>query len=192
MDLMRRLPNNITRVCLDLDDVLVDFEGAVEKLMFGSPILDVRKQREFWLTIGSNKEARDNMWGRIREYGADWWAGLDKLPWFDDLWEAANRVCDNVIILSSPGDSVTTAEFAAQGKIRWSMKEFGHNNLCLTSLKYMCACKDVILIDDLDKFIEPWTENGGFPIKLRKRWEHKDEGYSPDEIISALNKFARK
>lgn len=191
MSLVSRLPNKITRICLDLDDVLVDFEGAVETLWFGSKLVSEEEQLVFWRGIAESSSKRGKMWDLINERGADFWADLEKLPWADALWEAANNVCDDVIILSSPGDSVA-AEFAAQGKMRWCMREFGHNVLCLTSLKYMCACEDVLLIDDLSKFIKPWEDSGGVAIKLRKRWEHESVGSLPHEIIDALNKYSEK
>ena len=191
MGLVSMLPKNITRICLDLDDVLVDFEGALENLWFGHPLEDIEKQGTFWKGITVNEEMRDKMWYLINKGGADWWANLKKLPWADALWEAANKACDDVIILSSPGDSIA-AEVAAQGKVRWSIEEFGHNVLCLTSRKYMCACEDVVLIDDLDKFIEPWDKNGGVAIKLRKRWESNSIGTLPYDIVNALNKYAEK
>ncbi len=134
MSLVSRLPDKITRICLDLDDVLVDFEGAVEELWFGDKIRKKYDQFVFWRSIAQDKENRDKMWILINEVGVDFWANLKKLPWADDLWESANRVCDDVIILSSPGDSVA-AEVAAQGKVRWCMKEFGHNVLCAFSWK---------------------------------------------------------
>ena len=188
MSLLDKLPNKLTRICLDLDDVLVDFEGGVERLMLGSKIENVDRQKIFWNTISSDKSFRSRMWKFINKGGPDWWANLEKLPWADDLLNAARGACEEVIILTSPGDT-EGAEIAAQGKVRWSIKEFGHNMLCMTTNKAVCANKNTLLIDDLNRFIEPWENSGGVAIKLRKRWE--SGGHTPYQIIDALEKYSK-
>lgn len=189
MSLLEKLPSRLDRICLDLDDVLVDFEGGVEKLMLGSKIEDVEEQKQFWNVISFDEETRGRMWEFINKGGPDWWANLEKLPWANDLLSAAKSACDEVVILTSPG-ATEGAAIAAQGKVRWSIKEFGSNVLCMTSKKYICANKNTLLIDDLKKFIGPWEDSGGIAFKLRKRWE--SGGHTPYEIIDALNQCSNK
>lgn len=192
MDLFRKMPKKIKHICLDLDDVLVDFEGAAEKLLLGRRLVDVKEQRKFWFAVKHRSDLRDKMWKSIASQGSDWWLNLKKLQWADDLWEISNRISENVLILSSPGNDPKAAPSAAEGKVAWSFKEFGSNRVCLITDKYLCSGKDVILVDDLNRFIKPWENSGGFSIKLRKRWEHRDEGYTPDHIIKALKNYLKK
>ena len=71
MDLVSRLPDKLTRICLDLDDVLVDFEGAVESLWFGYPIKNKYMQSKFWRGISQEEESREKMWFLINKVVVD-------------------------------------------------------------------------------------------------------------------------
>lgn len=179
---MIRLPY-IQRIFIDLDDTLVDFMGEFYKLLFGP---DKKPTREQLIAVDRRLRAEprfvDEMWTLIGREGPQWYENLPKLEWADRLLEAANKACPNVSILTSPGSRLQAAT-TAHGKILWSIKEFGKNDIILAKRKYLCASYGFVLIDDNPYFLDKWEEYGGFPIHL-SRWF--DNGYTPEEIIDSL------
>jgi hypothetical protein len=177
----------IKRIFIDLDDTLVDFMGELHKLLYGPEknptqeelIVVDRKLRD-------EPEFVDKMWDLIGNAGPQWYAGLPKLSWCDDLLNAARKACPDVCILTSPG-SREQAVVACQGKIMWSLKEFGKNDIILAKRKYLCASEGFLLIDDNPFFLDKWEAYGGFPVHL-KRWF--DDGFTPDEIIESLLNYS--
>jgi hypothetical protein len=79
------------------------------------------------------------------------------------LWRYINATADKVYILSSPsshdkGESI-------EGKTMWCKKNLGADvNIILEEDKSKYSKKYHILIDDLDKNINPWRKLGGIGI----------------------------
>jgi len=183
--LYKVLPKKIEKVFIDLDDTLVDFIGTAFKLFNRSSITSDSDIKKFWSFI-EKEDNNKSMWKKINSNGPRWWKELPKLPWADRLVEAANNACSDVIILTSPGNGPGSG-VAAQGKIEWSLKNFGSNELVLAYKKYMCSSPGSILIDDWDKFTVPWSERGGTALTVKRPWTNT--GYDVEDIIQALNKY---
>jgi hypothetical protein len=181
-----RLPKKINKIFIDLDDTLVDFIGEAASLL-GIREVSTEQDKKKLCEIVFSEGMQPELWARINKAGPEWWASLPKLPWADELWKVANQACDDVIILTSPGRH-TGAETAAMGKVMWSLKQFKDNYVMLAYRKYMCSHPGALLIDDWDKFTVPWEKRGGTAIQLYREWNSK--GYTYDEIIEALNRYA--
>jgi hypothetical protein len=179
------LPKPIKRIFIDLDDTLVDYLGSLYDLMWGKSMLhverDLVKFNQYLLDGGDSL-----MWKKLERVGPNWWFSLPKLPWADDLLSICYKICPDVAVLTSPGRSPK----AAAGKLEWSFKHLGDNELILTKKKHMCASPGSVLIDDWDKFTVPWEQAGGFSIKLSREWS--PQGYSAGEVISSLVKYHRE
>lgn len=186
--LYKKLPKEIKKVFIDMDDTLVDFIGPAHELYYGYKAKNSREMLSFWNAL-SDSDFKQVLWNKINEVGSSWWANLNKLPWADELLKAANKACKDVIILTSPGCSTASAN-AVVGKIEWSMKAFNDNLLVITDKKYMCSSTGAVLIDDWDKFLVPWEKYGGTSIKIRRDWH--DTGYYPGEIVDALYRYSKK
>lgn len=178
---MKRL-GKIDKIFVDLDDTLVDFVGSAARLLNVGIIDGKVDYKYFWGYLG-DKAGQRSLWKNINKAGPEWWESLPKLPWADNLWQAACTSCPDVIILTSPGKSVG-AEIAASGKLRWVFKNYGAHNIIITPHKHMCSSPGALLIDDWDKFTIPWEERGGTALKIKREWSNT--GYSPGAIIKML------
>jgi 5'(3')-deoxyribonucleotidase len=178
----------IKRIFIDLDDTLVDFMGEFIKLLYG-PEKKITPEllTETDLRLRTDPSFIDKMWNLVVEAGPQWYANLPKLPWADQLLEAANKACPDVAILTSPG-SREQATIAAFGKIQWSLNEFGKNTIILAKRKYMCASDGALLIDDNPYYLNSWGNYCGTPVHLKREWY--DYGYTAEEIIEALLKYS--
>lgn len=90
---------------------------------------------------------------------SEWWADL---PWMADgqeLWNFCKKF--NPIIITAP-----MGEGSAKGKIEWVKKnlQLSEDRVRLTHEKFKFANfdgKTGYLIDDMEKFFEPWVKAGG-------------------------------
>jgi len=185
--LYKKFPKEIKKIFIDLDDTLVDFVGAAYELYYGYKSKSSTELLVFWNRLGNN-DFQCKLWDKINEIGPPWWTNLKSLPWADELLETAHRACKDVVILTSPGCSMASAN-AIIGKIAWSINKFSDNLLVLTHKKHMCSSPGSVLIDDWDKFLVPWEKYGGTAIKMRRDWH--TAGYYPGEIIDALHKYSK-
>jgi hypothetical protein len=138
----------------DMDSVLTDFDAAFLS------IADV-KTKDGWEY--KKKFGRDRFQSIINSKGLTFWS---EMPWMADgkkLWRYINATADKVYILSSPsshdkGESI-------EGKTMWCKKNLGADvNIILEEDKSKYSKKYHILIDDLDKNINPWRKLGGIGI----------------------------
>lgn len=183
---MIKLPSNIKRIFIDLDDTLVDFMGGLLKLFYGEEKVYTEQDKiDLDHLLRTDSKVLDHMWFLLGKQDVSWYVNLPKLPWCDNLILAARKACYNTTFLTSPGTRKEAA-LVAYSKILWSIKEFGRNELIITKNKHFCANVGCILIDDNIDYIVPWENNGGFPIHL-KRWSN--EGFTPLEVIKALNEY---
>ena len=138
-------------IYVDLDGVLADFGGAVQKRFGRSP--DDMKPKEMWTRI--------MQWDRDRE---PWFESLDKCDDADELWSFVVDTygLENVAILTSAGK---TPQDAPEQKRRWVAKYYGSEvRVLVTRLskeKAQYAAEDAILIDDRKQCTEPFAEAGG-------------------------------
>jgi hypothetical protein len=98
----------------------------------------------------------------------DFWADLPPMEGAGELWSYISQF--NPSILSSPWDQAS-----ANGKEIWIANNLGFSTeeldtkVNLTDSKHLFAVQDDgqpnVLIDDMNKYIEPWEAAGGIAIK---------------------------
>ena len=174
------------QIYCDMDGVLVDLtEGVVEALCFEDMDNNLRaaaiqavesgimwrdlikKEKEYpELSLGTKKIFE------LISHNVNFWANLPLKNDSQQLWNFISSLRTTPCILSAPWD-----EESRKGKIMW-LSEIAENlnpvpakdKIILTHKKHTYAVNPVtgrpnILIDDMDKYIEPWREAGGIAIK---------------------------
>lgn len=155
----------IKTICLDLDDVYVDWKGAVIKLL-GYDLEEIRRRWNSldprpWCLFEIIDHSLEDGWAEINKAGSDFWANLETLPWANDLLEMC-KSCAPTIFLTSP--SLHHSSHA--GKIQWMQSVFGKDfrDYLLGSVKHCCAHPGALLIDDSPKNCKAFIEHGGHAI----------------------------
>lgn len=147
----------------DLDAVLVNFNKALTDLM-GYPV-----------TKDMNIDRRDDIWAKVDEGGADFWASMGWEPDGRQLWDAVKG--RNPTILSAP----TRDPSSKVGKKRWVADNLGSDvPVILDKHKEKYAKPGDILIDDRQKNISKWEKAGGVGIL------HKDTASTLSKLKEAL------
>jgi hypothetical protein len=141
------------KIYLDLDGVLTDFIGSINKMFHVKNFKD-------WKKMKSKKR-----WEKITAEGIRFWS---KMPWTHDgrrLWNYLKDKYDITILSAHPSDKGTSVE----GKKEWITKNLGPTyaknaiiTLGVNKQKY--ANKNSILIDDSDRNIRQWRSKGGIGI----------------------------
>lgn len=89
----------------------------------------------------------------------NFWFSMAWLEGGKELWDSIKHL--NPVILSSPGLS----SFAVEGKQSWARENLGENvQVTLTPNKDEYADGRSILMDDMEKNINPWNEREGLGI----------------------------
>ena len=132
----------------DLDGVLTDWDGAVEKLGHGT-IDDIKK-----------KHGEDFVWKLIIKAGIHFWSDMSWTKDGKQLWDYIKRY--RPTILSAP----IAAQSSKIGKKIWVKKNLGQVKLILESSKkkHLHATPNAILIDDRPDNIARWKQAGGIGI----------------------------
>lgn len=150
----------IEKLFVDMDGVLVDFNGGVAK--------------EFGIDLSHNynwhfnyKEmfglTRDEFWKSLSN---DFWANLEPLPWIHEMLAMLEgyRPC----LLSAP------ALDTASGKQRWIKKHLPEywrmGRYLLGPAKHYCACPGAVLIDDKEDNVLEFRDRGGQAILFPAMW----------------------
>ena len=138
----------------DMDGVLTDFDKLFHDISGG----------EFELGHDyEEKYGREKFWGIVDGHGLKFWSEMPWMPEGKTLWKYMRSVDPNTEILSAPSRSPNSA--SQRGKAIWIKRELGPTvKLNLTREKYRFAKPNHILIDDLEKNIEPWEYAGGIGI----------------------------
>ena len=169
--------SKINTVFLDLDNTLVDFNGAVYNL-FGLSRKQVEEPTEWHGIHKSLSEAlrrevtEAELWARVADAGEDWWANLKWLPGAAPLVRELQCLEYEIFVCSSTG----WIPSSATGKLRWVARNIG----CETFLcrhKHMLAAPDRLLIDDAPHQVESFRKAGGHAIYFPQpwnceKWEH--------------------
>jgi hypothetical protein len=159
-----------TKIYLDMDGCLTDFEKQYVKL-FGKTPLDARNQKEFSPNWTKFVEGRN----------------FEKLDWFPGGQELIKYVQSTklpVEILSSSGGEKFHGEVTVQ-KIHWLKKHginYKANIVPGRKKKKEYATPHVILIDDTEDVIEDFNRAGGVGIL------HKDSGKTIETLKKLLEK----
>jgi len=161
------LKNTKYIVYCDLDSVLADFDNMFVSIAG----VNIKDGWSFKKKYGEEK-----FWNIISNYGIKFWTDM---PWMSDgrqLWKYIISTFSKINILSSVPEDDTA--HSRQGKIVWCKRNLGNVNVILEKNKYRYVSKNSILIDDLEKNINPWVSSGGIGIL------HKSTG----NTISKLEK----
>jgi cytidyltransferase-like protein len=135
------------KIYVDMDGVLVDFDGGYEKLTGMTTQEADAKGPEFF-------------WKPISKAGAKWWITLNWMSDGKQLWDYVKKY--NPELLSAP----SREEASRMGKRVWVKRELPGVKLILRSAdkKQEFASPTSILIDDRKKNIEQWEAAGGVGI----------------------------
>jgi len=129
------------RLFVDMDGVLTDWLKQYEDFS-GRPF----------------DESKDITWGITNNL--EFWSTMKWLPKGRALWDALKPL--SPVILSAPASST----HAVDGKTLWVQEHIGRDvRYVFENEKWIYADARSILIDDMDRNIEPWEENGGIAIK---------------------------
>jgi len=144
---------------LDIDGVLADFVGGVERVYGPAPRNNSWEIHE-WYGMPSGE-----FWKGIdtREF----WAGLAPLPY----WEEMVTVCGNngtVFLCSAPALSPE----CQAGKMEWIQRHFGqgYRSYIFAPRKELLAAPGRVLIDDNDENIRRFRDYGGSGIVYPQPW----------------------
>lgn len=152
--------NNELVVYLDMDGVLVNFEGGYLQLSKGLPL------KEYAHQFG-DQSARDN----YLNAGVQFWAGLEWIRGGREVWDTASRLFERVCILSSAGTTdPIKGEVVRQGKLQWLKKHIPslpEERIFIVGGKHRKqehASRNGILVDDVPSTIQQWNAKGGYGI----------------------------
>lgn len=145
------------KLYVDLDGVLVNFEGGLDKIL-EEPYNPER--------FDNDAKYRSMVWKTISKYqenGHNFWEELNPMKDAQQLWD---YVADfNPEILTATGLSKYNS---GEQKIKWVKENVGSGitvNLVEKSRdKAKFASPKSVLIDDKEKSIDPWREAGGIGI----------------------------
>lgn len=138
------------KIFCDMDNVLVGFSIAFEKLGYGSPeeFKEGHRDQEFWNIIKYKTE--------------HFWLDLEWMPDGKELWNFIEKYSPTLLSTPAP---VWADPNCANDKKKWVKRELKSVPLILSRNKADYAEENTILIDDMDKNLIPWKENGGIAIK---------------------------
>lgn len=142
------------QVFVDLDGVLADFDGFIEK--------------EFGIA-GNRENERPDFWDIVRGYTGRLYFDMDPLPGAEDLWRALLPY--NPIILTGIPWSIPTA---VQDKRDWVAKyidPLARVIPCRSRSKSRYGKPGDILIDDWTKYQQLWQDMGGVWFTYKGDWK---------------------
>ena len=167
------------QIYCDMDGVLVDLPAAILKAAhqdtenedYRKAVMGVIASKITWKTAKKNKELAKGVKfiHKLLSNDADFWVNIPKMPDATKLWNFISP--HNPYILSAPWD-----EASAKGKIIWLSGLTGNldpvppkSKIILTHNKHEYAINEEtgspnVLIDDMEKYIKPWSANGGIAI----------------------------
>lgn len=132
-----------------MDNVLTNFSKAALKL---------GKDVYVGLQDGADPKLEKKAWDAVDAAGEAYWADMEWMPDGQALWDLLTPY--HPVLLSSPG----SCRFAASGKLQWVSKNIPGTTLICIREKFLYAERDAILIDDMEKNIVAWNDQGGIGI----------------------------
>jgi len=175
-------------IFLDLDGVICNWLSAAAKT-FNIDDSDP-KIRDF-LKSGKDIDelVKGDIWQLIDKEGEDWWTNLEIFPWTHKLVNSLRKESSNFAFLTSPSNN----PICCSGKTKWIKKHFGEQfkDFIITSKKYLCASKNSILIDDLDKNISKFKKYGGYTYLWPHSYRFLDKEIDVNDTIKDLIKYIK-
>lgn len=166
-------------ICIDLDGVLVDFHYGLVRLFGDDPEKYTEQQ---WAEVGEwgLSIPKGDFWGKVRSQGIQWWINLPKLPWTDELWEAAKATGATCVVLTTPAPFPESS----YGKWQWVYENLKTKNVLIGQPKEICAQSGTWLIDDRAGYGPRWEGKGGRLLSLKRPWN--PSGLTIEEILKIL------
>lgn len=156
------------RFFLDLDDVLVDFCGAVCQI-HGTTLADVRRTwpPELWGIDAALGLSDEDFWEPIYMMGEQFWADLPLLPWAKQLLGYVQEYTPDWYIISTPAKSASSWS----GKQLWMEKHLpGHVDRLVLSRRPKAEVghpvDGAVIVDDREPTVDLWNSMGGLGILL--------------------------
>jgi len=154
------------RLFIDMDGVLVDFNGPVLRKYGKSP-----EPPEMWTIYEACGVDRNTL---FNDMSYDEWLGLPKTPECDQILEICTRAFDprNIFILSSPlFHACDPKVLAAKHEWIWThMPEpFRHQSFIGVS-KFGAAHPNSVLLDDHSRQTTEFFSEGGSALLLPRKW----------------------
>lgn len=131
-------------IFVDMDGVLTDFIGAVEKHF--QVDIPPSTGHEIWDAMGYSE---DTFWKRVNKIGPKFWATMDKLPWCDELlvWLQDK----DWVICTKPSRHWS----CAAGKVQWINNHIRHKWIMIQD-KHLLSQGNNLLIDNHPDNCENW------------------------------------
>lgn len=184
--------NEDMTVYLDMDGVLVNFNGGFKRLSSG---LDLKG---YAAAFGEPATRQ-----RYLKAGEDFWAGLEWITGGEEVWNAASNLFERVCILSSAG--TTDQEMGAvveAGKRKWlhnHIPSLPPNRIFIVMGKHRkqeYATRDSILVDDASETIKQWNARGGYGIlhnanNYKKSIEELEDLARPIKLSEIVKRFGK-
>lgn len=166
----------ITKIYIDMDGVLADFDRGVEELC-GVARPEPGKSR--------TQENDDLMWERMRSV-EHFYDRLEPMAgaveMFNKLWDQFGGRVEILTGIPKPKRGIVTAD---DDKVLWAHrvlnKDLKVNIVYRAEKANFCKGKDYILIDDLDINIKDWETCGGTGILYR----------NPEETLALIEQFQK-
>lgn len=177
---------------LDMDGVLVDFQGGYIKISGGKTLQEY--------AMAENESAARETY--LKE-GSSFWANLGWIHGGKELWDAASHLFEKVCILSSAGTTdIEKAAVVAAGKREWlknNIPSLSSDRIFIVPGKHRkqeYAAKDAILVDDVAVTIKQWNAKGGYGIlhnskNYKKTIEDLEDISRPIKLSEIVKRFKR-
>lgn len=177
---------------LDMDGVMVDFDGGFGKISNGNTIKQYSK-------LHGDNAARD----QYLKAGLEFWTNLTWIRGGKELWDAASGLFERVHILSSAGTrDEEKAKVVELGKRQWlknNIPSIPASQIFIVRGKHRkqeYAAKNSILVDDVILTIKQWNSHGGYGIlhnssNYKKTIEDLEDISRPIKISEIIKRFRK-
>ncbi len=150
----------ISRILLDMDEVLVDFVGGALAIHgWTREQFEAKRPREHWDMTGPMDLTNKQFWAPIHDAGEKFWIDLQPLPWAKELLSLVSAVSTESFIVTTPFGNAASYS----GKAKWLTNYFGEgfNQWIPTWHKRLLAMPGAVLIDDREQNVLDFREAGG-------------------------------
>lgn len=166
-------------IFLDMDGVVSDAHQAFLKVIDREDLIKDYPAGEFEVYKAAGVSDKV-MWRKVAEAGRELWSEMRMFPWAHELYEKLGELGEVVFLTSPSWDPDSLA-----GKLEWLQrftKQKDFRNYSMTSMKYLLAGPNTVLIDDRVESCDKFRAAGGEAILFPAAWQGKSE----DEIWEAL------
>lgn len=145
--------NNYKKIYLDMDGVIVDFVDAADR------IFNIKSKNQW-------NNMKKSHWTKINSIGQKFWSDMSWTKDGKDLWNYLRKNYKDIQILSAHPLDKGESEL---GKRMWLRKNIGsayaaNAIICLGIDKQTYADVNNILIDDSERNVRQWINQGGIGI----------------------------